>query len=301
METLHIGAVERETGVPRDVLRVWERRYRFPRPRRDKLGDRVYTRAQVEKLQLIRRLMDAGHRAGEVVGRSGPELRALLEESTAPAREHSGTIARLLELAAEGRSGALRASLERALQASSGLPAFLGEVLAPLNTAVGTAWAAGRLPVHMEHLYTEVVQVLLRETIAELPISGREPRVLLTTLPAEQHELGLLMLEALYLSAGVHTVLLGTQTPRDEIVEAVRFHAADAVALSFSSAFPRHRLQREVRELRQALPAGIELWMGGAAVKRLRGRIPGTRVGRSLPDALALPEAWRAARKAHAR
>jgi methanogenic corrinoid protein MtbC1 len=271
VETLHIGAVERETGVPRDVLRVWERRYRFPRPRRDKLGDRVYTRAQVEKLQLIRRLMDAGHRAGEVVGRSGPELRALLKQSTAPAREQPGATARLLELAAEGRSAVLRASLERSLQAS-GLPAFLGEVLAPLNTAVGTAWAAGRLPIHMEHLYTEVVQVLLRESIAELPTPRSEPCVLLTTLPAEQHEIGLLMLQALYLSAGVQTVLLGTQTPRDQIVDAARFHAADAVALSFSSAFPRHRLQREVRELRQALPAAVELWMGGAAVKRLRGR-----------------------------
>jgi MerR family transcriptional regulator, light-induced transcriptional regulator len=299
METLYIGVVERETGVPRDVLRVWERRYRFPRPRRDKLGDRVYTRAQVEKLQLIRRLMDAGHRAGEVVGRSGPELLALLKESAAPVREHPATIARLLELASEGRDGVLRAALERSLE-GSGLPAFLGEVLAPLNTAVGTAWAAGRLPVHMEHLYTEVVQGLLRETIAELPTSRSAPCVLLTTLPAEQHELGLLMLEALYLSAGVQTVLLGTQTPRDQIVDAARFHAADAVALSFSSAFPRHRLQREVRELRQALPARIELWVGGGGLKRLRGRIPGTRFGRSLADALALPEAWKAAQKADA-
>src|SRR5688500_271190 len=111
METLHIGVVERETGVPRDVLRVWERRYRFPRPRRDKLGDRVYTRAQVDKLQLIRRLMDAGHRAGEVVGRSAPELLALLKENAAPAREHPGNIGRLVELAAEGRSADLRAAL----------------------------------------------------------------------------------------------------------------------------------------------------------------------------------------------
>jgi MerR family transcriptional regulator, light-induced transcriptional regulator len=300
MQTMYIGAVERETGVPRDVLRVWERRYRFPRPRRDKLGDRVYTRAQVEKLQLIRRLMDAGHRAGEVVGRSGPELLALLKGSTAPAREHPGTIGRLLELAAEGSSAALRASLERSLQ-TSGLVAFLGEVLAPLNTAVGTAWAAGRLPIHMEHLYTEVVQVFLREAITALPISRREPCVLLTTLPAEQHELGLLMLQALYRSAGVHTVLLGTQTPRDQVVDAARYHAADAVALSFSSAFPRHRLQREVRELRQVLPASIELWMGGDGVKRLRGRIPGIRAGRSLPDALALPAAWKAGQKVDAR
>ena len=32
---LNISAVERETGLSKDVLRIWERRYGFPRPGRD--------------------------------------------------------------------------------------------------------------------------------------------------------------------------------------------------------------------------------------------------------------------------
>ena len=32
---LNISAVERETGLSKDVLRIWERRYGFPEPRRD--------------------------------------------------------------------------------------------------------------------------------------------------------------------------------------------------------------------------------------------------------------------------
>src|SRR5271165_2475103 len=36
-----IAAVERDTGLSKDTLRVWERRYRFPLPLRDTSGERV--------------------------------------------------------------------------------------------------------------------------------------------------------------------------------------------------------------------------------------------------------------------
>ena len=54
----NISAVERDTGLSKDTLRIWERRYNFPRPLRDEHGDRAYTRGQVEKLRLIKRLLD---------------------------------------------------------------------------------------------------------------------------------------------------------------------------------------------------------------------------------------------------
>ena len=47
-----IAAVERDTGLSKDTLRVWERRYRFPLPARDPSGERVYSRQDVEKLRV---------------------------------------------------------------------------------------------------------------------------------------------------------------------------------------------------------------------------------------------------------
>src|SRR5947209_13504875 len=49
---------ERETGLSKDVLRVWERRYAFPRPKRDAHGERQYSSADVAKLRAIKRLME---------------------------------------------------------------------------------------------------------------------------------------------------------------------------------------------------------------------------------------------------
>ena len=65
--TLSIAAVERDTGLSKDTLRVWERRYGFPAPRRDAIGERAYTLEQVDKLRIVKRLLDAGHRPGRIV------------------------------------------------------------------------------------------------------------------------------------------------------------------------------------------------------------------------------------------
>src|SRR6478735_10199295 len=72
-----IAAVERDVGLSKDVLRVWERRYGFPVPNRDAHGERLYPAAQVLRLRLIKRLMDLGHRPGRLMSTSAEELEAL--------------------------------------------------------------------------------------------------------------------------------------------------------------------------------------------------------------------------------
>ena len=45
---LSIAALELETGIAKDTLRVWERRYGFPQPQRDEFGERIYPLEQVD-------------------------------------------------------------------------------------------------------------------------------------------------------------------------------------------------------------------------------------------------------------
>ena len=48
----NIAAVERDTGLSKDTLRVWERRYGFPKPLRDQHDERLYSLPELEKLRL---------------------------------------------------------------------------------------------------------------------------------------------------------------------------------------------------------------------------------------------------------
>ena len=73
----NIAAVERDTGLSKDVLRIWERRYGFPVPDRDSNGERSYPADQVDRLRLIKRLMDQGHRPGKLIATPPDELTAL--------------------------------------------------------------------------------------------------------------------------------------------------------------------------------------------------------------------------------
>lgn len=72
-----INVVEKETSISKYLLRMWERRYSFPRPSRDSKGERLYTNDDVEKLKLVKRLMEEGYRPSKIIDQALDDLRAL--------------------------------------------------------------------------------------------------------------------------------------------------------------------------------------------------------------------------------
>ena len=59
-DALHIREVVRITGLRREQLYMWQRRYGFPSPLRDAFGDRVYPPDQLARLKLIKQLLSEG-------------------------------------------------------------------------------------------------------------------------------------------------------------------------------------------------------------------------------------------------
>lgn len=265
-----IAVVERETGIGKDTLRVWERRYGFPRPLRDEHGERVYPAEQVARLRLMRRLMTAGHRPSRLVGATDAQLHTMVAAlpDTTQAEPPPDELREIVRLLKEHDAGKLRGALAQRLS-RQGLDHFVTGCVPLLNQLVGEAWSRGELEVFEEHLYTEQMQALLRQAIGALPAGRAAPRILLTTVPDEQHVLGLLMLEALLSLDGAACISLGTQTPLADIAAAAQAHDADIVILSFSAAFPVRQVPVLTGRLRDALPAETELWIGGAGTQRL--------------------------------
>lgn len=317
-----IADIERDTGLSKDTLRVWERRYGFPQPTRDAQGERQYGEDQLLRLRHLRRLIDAGHRPGRVVALTLEELLQL--DARAPAgrmrapkpaprsKDRRGApvpapcpeIERWLAMLAQQDVGALRLSLQQSLL-ERGLARLLVECVAPMNMQVGQAWIEGRLAVHEEHLYTEVVQGQLRQAMAQAALQRPlvPPRVLLTTLPGEPHALGLLMAECMLVLDGCQTVPLGTQTPLPDIVAAVQAGGADIVALGFSGIQNPREVRTALEQLRQRLPASVELWAGGQVPLLRRGTRAGAPAWQPMGRLVDIPmgvAAWRAAHRAGA-
>lgn len=298
---LSIATVERDTGLSKDTLRMWERRYGFPRPLRSANDERLYPAEQVSRLQLLRRLIMQGHRPGRIVALPREQLEAMAlrgvaSPSTGPgAGPHEG-FGHWLGMLRGHDVERLRRELQQA-QMRLGLERFVVELVAPLTTAVGEAWMRGDIQVFEEHLYSESVHRVLRGAIAALASTEasapERPRVVLTTIAQEAHGLGLLMAEALMALEGCHCISLGVQTPVADMLLAVPAHRADVLALSFSPQPSRAQVREALRTLRAGLPARIEIWAGGSSPALARAPA-GVRVVPTLQALAQRVADWRA-------
>lgn len=283
-----IGVVENETGLTRDVLRKWEMRYGFPLPGRDLRGERVYPPAQLDRLRLIKRLLDRGMRPARVVALDEASLR-LLADAAPVASQHPVSDRFVLDvfsaLVAHDPES-LRRILAHELM-RLGISEFVQARLVVLHELVGDAWADGRLAVHQEHLYCETVQTLLREAISRLPTDTDGPRVLLATPPDELHSLGILMVQALLSLAGARCLSLGSQVPMSELLAAASGYRADIIGISFSIAYPVRRIAPQLAELRRHLDPAVQVWVGGQGMARVRSVPAGVQVFRTLADAVS--------------
>ncbi|MDJ0760613.1 MAG: MerR family transcriptional regulator [Woeseiaceae bacterium] len=75
MDSYGIGAVSKMTGLTDHTIRVWERRYSAIVADRSDTGRRLYSKDDVEKLALLKRLTDQGIGISQIAGHSLSELR----------------------------------------------------------------------------------------------------------------------------------------------------------------------------------------------------------------------------------
>lgn len=290
---LPIASVERETGLSKDTLRVWERRYGFPTPERDANGERLYAPAQVRRLARIKRLMDRGHRPGKLLALDESALLALdAPGPTASAAPQAAQLDVWLELVRSHDTDALQRQLQLEM-ARRGIAAFVQDSVAPLISRIGDAWMRNEIGVFEEHLFSQQLEQLFRAMLAGMAPHEGSPRVLLTTLSGEEHTLGLLMVEALLTVEDAYPILLGPQTPIEEIVRAAHVKQVDAVCLSFSTAYPPARVAQGLRDLRRALPTRHALWAGGRGTRPIRKSVAGVSLLPEFRDLFDCLAAWR--------
>jgi methanogenic corrinoid protein MtbC1 len=257
---------------------------------------------QVEKLRTIKRLLDQGFRPGKVVAMPLEELQRISMAELALPRSIkaiSDTVVDLhpfMDCLLSHDLAGLRERLYQAL-VDLGAAQFVTDVVAPLSALVGETWMRGELEVFEEHLYTECVTTVLRQTIYEqtLTVPSQQPVVLLTTFPQEQHALGLLMAECMFALNGCRCIPLGVQVPVADIAKAASAHQANLVALSFSSSLNPNHVLDGLKELRHLLPQTTGIWAGGGNAVLQRRPPEGVLVVQGLEDISRQVQTWRAA------
>ena len=266
--SLHIREVVRLTGLRREQLYMWQRRYGFPEPLRDPFGDRVYPPDQVARLKLIKQLLSEGWRAGAVVPLAETALQSMLGLAVDDPSPLPAEIETAVKLLGEHRVGELQNHLSKML-VGQGLRRFLEQTLIPLNEAVHERVVRGEMQNFQELRFADLAQRLLRD-VTRLVRPTRDARqILLATPPNDPNQLGLAILELLLFTEGVNCLTLGAGVPAQEIAGAASAYKAALVVLLFDRGISGKIAGQEIRGLRAALPPELPLVVSGRAVNLL--------------------------------
>ncbi|MCF8211231.1 MAG: MerR family transcriptional regulator [Rhodoferax sp.] len=282
--------IERETGFGKDQLRKWRQRFGFPPAESTADGKAAYSRKTISQLLLIKRLLEAGFRPNQVVGKPSRELEKLKLALSPPVpvmfRDES-TQALIEQLKRTDLAGFSALLAEE--RAKRTLLDFVCNTVTPLMNGIGGAWSRDEIDIHHEHLCSCCVERLLHAEILKLkPKDGLPiPSVLLFSLaPGERHLLGLLMIEAALAEQGARTINIGSDVPLNILKLAAISCKADVVALSFSFAYPARDVVPTLLHLRRLLPPQIQIWAGGAGLSGIRKQLKGVRIMSDIGEAV---------------
>ena len=279
--------IERITGFGVEQLRKWRQRFGFPPAQHEANGRAIYSRESVDRLLVIKRLLEAGLRPGQVVSNTAADnlkMAADLNLFKAEVGRSDATNA-LISLLGYSDSEGFR-TLLRQQRAKRTMLDFVQHTIAPLMVGIGDAWLSGEIDVYHEHLCSSMIErYLIAETLKFTP-KPAFPVFLFALPPGERHQLGLLMVEAVMAEAGAYIVNMGTDIPLNSLRLAAAECKADVVAVTFSFAYPLRDVVPTLAHLRRLLPPQTLIWAGGAGLLQVK-RVPkGVRVMTHFDEAI---------------
>jgi DNA-binding transcriptional MerR regulator len=231
-----IRTVAEMTGIPRNTLIAWERRYGFIRPERRDNGYRSYSEADIEKLRRVQNALKAGLKISEAI-----QLLEQVESEATEAPSQGGRPAALLSLEEVSRllADALvnyrREEAEELLRRISTVPfeERLTDVFFPVLRAIGDLWEAGKVSVAQEHYASAIIRTHFAGILLGLGSRGpKAPHAACTTFVEEQHELTALAMAIRLALAGYRVTYLGPNLPAEEVVGFCRTQKADLLCVS---------------------------------------------------------------------
>lgn len=287
-----IAVVAARTGLSRDVLRVWERRYHVVEPLRTPGGQRLYSDEHVHRFRLLAAATRHGRNIGLVAKLGTGELSRLVAEDDAapqPGLDDGRSTARVGDAAMKAIMALDAPTLDTLLRrviAREGVPWFLEELVPALMRTVGDGWATGGLTIAHEHVASAAVIAIVLETIRAVRSAPSAPRLLVATPSGERHAVGAALSAAAASIDGWSIVYLGADVPNADIAAAAAATDARALALSIVYVEDRAAIVTEVRGLRDKLDAAVPLFIGGAGVAGIARdvRAPGVTVSKSIVE-----------------
>lgn len=230
-ELLSVAAVARRIGVAPATLRTWARRYGIGPTEHEAGSHRKYCPSDLAKLTVMRRLISSGVAPADAAEQAkAHEGEVIIEEFTSLCRECDETIDAIFN-ASEALDSLFVETMLRNEISENGIISAWQEVFVPVLIQVGAAWEKSGKGIEVEHMLTEILKRVLRESTSEIVAPVNTRPVLLASVGEELHSLALHALAAALAERGIETHFLGARTPVEAVSSMVSRFAPPAVFL----------------------------------------------------------------------
>ena len=254
MNTHRIHRVARLTGLSKDVIRVWERRYGLVKPSRSSNRYREYSDGEVALLRFVKAQMEQGATIGALAAEGHDSLIARMRIATPVSAEEQKPHERLLDDLIGSLDPLDKAGFERRLNGAVAVIPFeeaVQRILLPLQRRIGELWHQGRLNTAVEHYVTKIVQQKLFSVMNQLPVNEFGPRVLIACPEGETHEIGAQAVAYIAATKGCHVYYLGPNLPSSDLMTFCEKIKPDLVLLSLTDVKAEAAALQQLKELEQ--------------------------------------------------
>lgn len=266
------------TGIPRNTLIAWERRYGLLNPERRDNGYRRYTEHDVSQLIKVKNALTAGLKISEAVELLHSQKAAV---PVSAERFSETPVQPVSQFASDSPYAGMRSQLLSALVGYRGQEASeilarlvtvsftlrLQEIYFPVLHEIGDRWERGEISIAQEHFASGLIKSHLAAIFISTPApSPTADHVVSVTMPHDEHEIAALAL-AIHLSLkGRRVTYLGSKLPREELVEFCVKQRPQLVCVSCITLPSRGDMRVFTDALIPVVLQGTRVVMGGSAL-----------------------------------
>jgi methanogenic corrinoid protein MtbC1 len=259
---LRIGEFSQRVGVSPERLRAWERRYSLLTPDRSNGGFRLYSDADVARVQRMLGHLERGASAAEAA-RLAVEAPAVAGPADAGPVRLDAEVARLRACLDDFDDAGAHGVLDDLL-ATFALETVLRDVLLPYLRDLGDRWLSGEVSVGQEHFASNLLRARLL-SLAQGWGQGAGPRAVLAAPPGDHHDLGLIMCGLCLARQGLRVVFVGADSPIETLITTVHTVRPALVLLAAMDPTALEAVRDSLRELGDEVP--LYLGAGGASAE----------------------------------
>jgi DNA-binding transcriptional MerR regulator len=268
---LPIRTVANLTGINPVTLRAWERRYNLITPRRTPKGHRLYTEEDVELMKQVLDLLDQGISISQV--------KPLLEQTST--RQHETALAgagdtwkdyqqKMLHAVEKFDEPMLDSTYNDALSLYP-VDVVNQRLVSPLLRIVGERWKERETGIVEEHFFSVYLRNKLGARIHHLNQRSSGSLLVLACLPGEYHEIGLLLFALSAVNFGYRVLILGSNTPLEQLPTVLQQQSCAGIVLSGSARPSRGLLESELSEL--VKNSDVPVFIGGKTAAKHQKKI----------------------------